>query len=43
VQNYYNGGFTPEMIIVGISNDKNRMRDLTTSKVSEMNGRPWKI
>lgn len=41
VQNYYSGGFTPEMVIVGISNDKNRMRDLTTSKVTEMYGMPF--
>ena len=41
VQNYYSGGYTPEMVIVGISNDKNRMRDLTTSKVTEMYGRPF--
>lgn len=33
VQNYYSGGFTPEMVLVGISNSKNRMRDLTTSKI----------
>lgn len=42
VQNYYSGGFTPEMVMVGISNDKNRMRDLTTSKVTEMYGSPFK-
>lgn len=42
VQNYYSGGFTPEMVIVGISNDKNRMRDLTISKVTEMYGSPFK-
>lgn len=41
VQNYYSGGYTPEMVIVGISNDKNRMRDLTTSKVTEMYGSPF--
>ncbi len=41
VQNFYSGGFTPEMILVGISNDKNRMRDLTTSKVIEMYGMPF--
>ncbi len=41
-QNYYSGGFTPEMLIVGISNHKNRMRDLTTSKVTELYGRPFK-
>ncbi|MFT5214237.1 MAG: putative alpha/beta superfamily hydrolase [Patiriisocius sp.] len=42
VQNYYSGGFTPEMVIIGISNDKNRMRDLTTSKVTEVYGSPFK-
>ncbi len=41
VQSFYSGGFTPEMVIVGISNDKNRMRDLTTSKVTEMYGMPF--
>ena len=24
VQNYYSGGFTPEMVLVGIANEKNR-------------------
>lgn len=33
VQNYYSGGFTPEMVLVGIANDKNRVRDLTTSTI----------
>ena len=33
VQRYYSGGFTPEMIVVGIANDENRTRDLTTSTV----------
>ncbi|KAA3625438.1 MAG: esterase, partial [Flavobacterium sp.] len=33
VQKYYSGGFTPEMILVGIANDKNRVRDLTTSTI----------
>jgi len=41
VHNFYSGGFIPEMVIVGISNDKNRMRDLTTSKVAEMYGMPF--
>ncbi len=41
VQNFYSGGFTPEMVLIGISNDKNRMRDLTTSKVTEMYGMPF--
>uniref|UniRef100_UPI004049AC46 alpha/beta hydrolase-fold protein n=1 Tax=Flavobacterium sp. TaxID=239 RepID=UPI004049AC46 len=42
VQDYYSGGFTPEMVLIGISNHKNRMRDLTTSKVTEMYGMPFK-
>ena len=41
VQNFYSGGFTPEMVMVGISNDNHRMRDLTTSKVTEMYGMPF--
>jgi predicted alpha/beta superfamily hydrolase len=41
VQSFYSGGFTPEMILVGISNDKNRTRDLTTSEIREMYGRPY--
>ncbi len=34
VLEYYWGGFMPEMIVVGISNSKNRNRDLTISKVA---------
>ncbi|MGB7785325.1 MAG: alpha/beta hydrolase-fold protein [Salinimicrobium sp.] len=41
VQNYYSGGFTPEMVLVGISNDKNRVRDLTTSTITTKYGRPF--
>lgn len=41
VHSFYSGGFMPEMVIVGIVNDKNRMRDLTTSKVTEMYGMPF--
>lgn len=41
VNNFYRGGFMPEMVIVGISNDRDRMRDLTTSKVTEMYGIPF--
>ena len=40
VQNYYSGGFTPEMVLVGISNEKNRVRDLTTSTITTKYGRP---
>jgi len=41
VQSFYNGGFTPEMILVGISNANNRTRDLTTSKIKEKYGMPF--
>jgi len=41
VQNFYSGGFTPEMILVGISNAKNRTRDLTTSEIKEKYGMPF--
>jgi predicted alpha/beta superfamily hydrolase len=41
VQNYYSGGFTPEMVLVGIANDKNRVRDLTTSTISTKYGMPF--
>jgi predicted alpha/beta superfamily hydrolase len=42
VQNFYSGGFTPEMVLVGISNSQNRTRDLTTSKITEKYGMPFK-
>jgi len=38
VQNYYSGSFTPDMILVGIANDKNRVRDLITSKITTKYG-----
>ena len=38
VQNYYSGGFIPEMILVGISNEKHRTRDLTISKIDTRQG-----
>jgi len=41
VQNYYSGGFTPEMVLVGISNKKNRIRDLTTSTITTKYGMPF--
>jgi len=40
-QSFYSGGFTPEMVLIGISNNNNRMRDLTTSKITEMYGMPF--
>ena len=41
VQDFYSGGFMPEMVIVGISNRENRIRDLTTSVVTMLFGRPF--
>lgn len=40
VCNYYEGHFLPDMILIGISSGHNRMRDLTTSKVSMRRGMP---
>ncbi|WP_196886500.1 alpha/beta hydrolase-fold protein [Aureivirga sp. CE67] len=40
VHQYYSGGFFPEMILVGISNQENRVRDLTISKVEKLYGMP---
>lgn len=41
VLNYYSGGFMPEMVLVGISNEKNRLRDLTTSTITTNYGMPF--
>lgn len=41
VHQYYSGGFMPEMVLVGISNDKNRVRDLTTSTITTNYGMPF--
>ncbi|HKK76307.1 MAG TPA: alpha/beta hydrolase-fold protein [Saprospiraceae bacterium] len=41
VQNYYSGGYTPDMILVGIANDQNRVRDLTPSAISHKYGMPF--
>jgi predicted alpha/beta superfamily hydrolase len=38
VQNFYSGGYTPDMVLVGISNAHNRTKDLTTSKITEKYG-----
>ena len=40
VCNYYEGHFMPDMILVGISNENNRMRDLTTSEMTVRYGWP---
>jgi predicted alpha/beta superfamily hydrolase len=41
VHDYYSGGFMPEMVLVGISNNKNRTRDLTTSTIRTKYGMPF--
>ncbi len=41
VLDVYSGGFMPEMVVVGVSNRQNRIRDLTTSKASTLYGRPF--
>jgi predicted alpha/beta superfamily hydrolase len=41
VQNYYSGGFTPEMVLIGIANNKNRIKDLTTSTITTKYGMPF--
>ncbi len=41
VHSYYWGGFMPEMVIIGISNSKNRTRDLTTSNITTKYGMPF--
>ena len=38
---YYEGGFIPEMIVIGISNRKHRIRDLTPSKITRRYGMPF--
>ncbi len=43
VHNYYSGGFMPEMVLVGISNEKNRIRDLTTSTIKTQYGMPFNL
>ena len=41
VQDFYSGGFTPEMVLIGISNSKHRTRDLTTSTITSKYGMPF--
>ena len=43
VQNYYSGGFIPEMILIGISNQQNRTRDLTISKITNRQGGAYNL
>tara|TARA_R110002020_G_scaffold419518_2_gene628709 strand:+ start:546 stop:1787 length:1242 start_codon:yes stop_codon:yes gene_type:complete len=38
VQDFYSGGFTPEMVLIGISNSQHRTRDLTTSTITSKYG-----
>jgi hypothetical protein len=41
VQDFYSGGFMPEMVLIGISNAKNRTRDLTPSIITTTYGMPF--
>ena len=41
VHDFYSGGYIPEMVLVGISNSKNRIRDLTTSTIKTKYGMPF--
>ncbi|WP_158860248.1 alpha/beta hydrolase-fold protein [Lunatibacter salilacus] len=41
VHHYYSGGFMPEMVLVGISNENDRLRDLTTSIITTQYGMPF--
>ena len=41
VYEFYHGGYLPEMILVGISNNKNRTRDLTPTKITTKFGMPF--
>ncbi|UCE94748.1 MAG: alpha/beta hydrolase, partial [Flavobacteriaceae bacterium] len=41
VHEYYSGGFVPEMVLIGVSNRKNRNRDLTPSKLDEETAPPY--
>ncbi|HAF29648.1 MAG TPA: esterase [Bacteroidales bacterium] len=41
LHDFYSGGFIPEMVLVGISNDKHRTRDLTPSKIKTKYGMPF--
>ncbi|BDD03617.1 alpha/beta hydrolase-fold protein [Aureibacter tunicatorum] len=40
IHDYYSGGYMPEMFIIGISNDHDRLRDLTTSPVKTLYDMP---
>ncbi len=41
VYEFYHGGYLPEMILVAISNNKNRTRDLTPTKITTKFGMPF--
>jgi len=42
VHDFYFGGFMPEMVLVGISNKRNRTRDLTPTKIKTKYGMPFR-
>lgn len=41
VHDFYSGGFMPEMVLVGVANNKHRTRDLTTSVIKTKYGMPF--
>lgn len=41
VQDYYSGGYFPEMILIGISNQTHRTRDLTPTEIKTKYGMPF--
>lgn len=41
VYEFYYGGYLPEMILIGISNNRNRTRDLTPTKITTKYGMPF--
>ena len=41
VYDFYYGGYLPEMVLVAISNNKNRTRDLTPTKITTKYGMPF--
>lgn len=42
VQDYYSGGYFPEMILIGISNHEHRTRDFTPTEIKTKYGMPFK-
>lgn len=41
VQEFYSGGYMPEMVLIGIVNDHDRTKNLTISKIKNYDGKSW--